>query len=326
MQRAGEEVGEDADVAPAEVDLLPPALRLDPEPDERLPGVPPQEDEEGQHPDRGQGRGDGVEVQNLRDTADNRQVDVTEDAAEQTVDLVGGVGDGVGGLAAEQTAHHRQLRDAQTVHRLAKRAGEAADELGQGHVDLQDPADGLGQERVSVAADAGLGAADVDVELGQEPAEREATEAARELADDRQVQALGGAAEHPGDLLNLRQGTSLVDGSRVVEPGDGLGGRDEQGAEALGLRVHLLGDSVEGAVDVGRAERHVAAEDVHVDNLAARRSTVLVSDGGGVGVGHTGGRDKRRREQGRPACNPQSAKLAHLLLFSFQSRWPGPAG
>src|SRR5436309_14554941 len=63
----------------------------------------------------------------------------------------------------------------------------------------------------------------------------------------------------------------------------------------------------------------MAAEDVHVDNLATRRSTVLVSNGGGVGVGDAGGHNSDRRKQGRPACNPQSAKLAHLLLFSFQN-------
>src|SRR5688572_744870 len=58
VQRPGDHVGEHAEVGDAEVDPLAPALRLDPEPDERLAGVPPEVHEEGQHPDRRQGRGD----------------------------------------------------------------------------------------------------------------------------------------------------------------------------------------------------------------------------------------------------------------------------
>ena len=69
----------------------------------------------------------------------------------------------------------------------------------------------------------------------------------------------------------------------------------------------------------------MAAEEVEVHHLGTRRSTVLVSNGVGVGVGHAGGRDKRCREQGRPACNPHSAKRAHrspVLLLNPVGRDP----
>src|SRR5581483_9853707 len=106
---------------------------------------------------------------------DHRQVDVAENAAEQAVDVAHGAGHVLGRVGTEQAAHHRQAADdttgtvgpghAERAEGLAERAGQAADELGESHVDLQDTADRLGQERAGVAADVGLGATDVDVEL-----------------------------------------------------------------------------------------------------------------------------------------------------------------